>query len=782
MNTLNQIFLLNNINFVFTVIIVLMFIFVYLLDKQNINISFILVYILESVLLINLNVDILSKNTNINLELIFVLKLLWLILNINFIKFCKLKKIFLVIIYISGMLLTSNNIEIALVINLFSNSIIFYNFVYKNLSNINKEILYLEGKNQNLKKYISELNRDLEIEINSEKEFYKKEKEFYNMLDIPFHVANIPIFILKEKKLEYKNKQFEEIFNQTNLDDFNFEKFFKKNFLYGKNIVKEVNTKNDFLKLEITSFKEKIYELFVIDINNQNKNSKIFIFYDITNIYNMEQNIKFNKRSYRKLVEVLDDGIAVVDKNEIYYMNKKMKEIFEIKDEKEKIISIYELSNYIESTYKEEFIKNIVTNKFAKESKVWTTMTVENRFLKILENPLKIDNTKNLKLMIFSDITQNQNLLEDIAENEKIYRVLLENLPDGIIMINKTTNKYIYKNKYIIKALKEIGIEKFNKFLKDYIDEGKFDIVKEISLNKKEKASIIISNLKEQNIYIVIFKTEKNNLSIENQKNMLDKIEQDEAFKTKFYVDMIEKIEKPVNKMLQKNKIMEQKINYPIMDSHISLVRQNLYRLKKVLNNINYIMDIENNTYHIDYTVFDLTEVLNNIVNLSRDYINKKCLNLKLEFEEQDILVYLDPIKLQKIILNILSNAIKFIDKNGNIKISLERKIDFIVISIKDDGIGIPKDKIDFIFGSFNQIDKSLSRKAEGMGMGLYVAKKLSDIQGIYLNVESEINKGSEFKILIKNIKNPFLEAKYKKEILVDKEFIDIEYSDIYLN
>ena len=106
--------------------------------------------------------------------------------------------------------------------------------------------------------------------------------------------------------------------------------------------------------------------------------------------------------------------------------------------------------------------------------------------------------------------------------------------------------------------------------------------------------------------------------------------------------------------------------------------------------------------------------------------------------------------------------------------------MDFIVISIKDSGIGIPKEKIDFVFENFEQVDKSLSRLAEGMGMGLYLAKKLSDIQGIYLNVDSQINKGSEFKVLIRNTENQFLKNKYKDNIVVQQEFVDIQFSDIY--
>ena len=112
-------------------------------------------------------------------------------------------------------------------------------------------------------------------------------------------------------------------------------------------------------------------------------------------------------------------------------------------------------------------------------------------------------------------------------------------------------------------------------------------------------------------------------------------------------------------------------------------------------------MDIENLSYDLNYVVFDVVKLLKDISILSKYYIDRKYLNLELEFSDDEILVYLDSVKLQKIILNILSNAIKFTDKSGKIKISVEKKIDFIVISIKDSGIGIPKDQMNFIFENF---------------------------------------------------------------------------------
>ncbi|VYT76821.1 Alkaline phosphatase synthesis sensor protein PhoR [Intestinibacter bartlettii] len=781
MNTLNQVFLLNNINFIFTTTIMFMIIFIYSLERRSRYISFLIIYSIELILFLSFKQNFFNCYS-INIAVIFIVKILWVILNLNSIRANRLKKIELISINILGLLVINESILLAFYINLLVNFSVFYNIVYKMLYKISKNLVYIEGKNNNVKNYINDLNNDIAIELNKEESINKKEQYLYNILDVSFSTMNRPIFLLDGEKIIYTNNKLDTIFCNKNLKLTDLEYFFKSYFFNSNYIIEKIKANNNLLKLNITSFRDNIYELLVVNFKYKHKNRKMFIFNNVTDIHNKKLEIKHNEENYKKLVEALDDGIVIADKNDIYYINKKIKELLNINDKNKDIFKIEDLANYIKSSYKNEFVKNIITAHFNEESKIWVTKTIQNTKLKVIENKLTIDKVKNIKIIMFSDITENQNLLDDIVESEKIYRVLLESLPDGIVIIDKKSNKHIYKNKYIIEVFKKIKTEKFNNMVNDCIESEDFDTVKIINLNEKESASIVVSNIAEQNIYIVIFKMIRENNKANNQRSSLEKIQQNEAFKTQFYKDVVDKIQEPVNEMIRENKFMDSQTNSSRIDSHICLVRQNLYRLKKVLDNINNIMDIENYSYDLDYTVFDLVQLLKQIVNLSKYYIDRKNLSINLEFSDDEILVYLDSVKLQKIILNILSNAIKFSKKNGTIKVSVEKKLDFIVINIKDNGIGIPKDKVDFIFGSFNQIDKSLTRLAEGMGMGLCIAKKLADIQGLYLNVESEENKGSQFKILIKNTKNSFLDVKYKKDIHISKEFVDIQFSDIYLN
>ena len=216
------------------------------------------------------------------------------------------------------------------------------------------------------------------------------------------------------------------------------------------------------------------------------------------------------------------------------------------------------------------------------------------------------------------------------------------------------------------------------------------------------------------------------------------------------------------------------------INNHTRLVKQNCYRLIRLLNNIEYVSRIDNGTCTLELRKCDIVKLLENIVKISKTYTDKKGIDISFKSEVNKKILSLDIDKVEKIILNILSNAIKFTDTGGRIDINLYMENEQVCISIKDTGIGIPKDKTEVIFENFEQLDTTLSRGCEGTGMGLSVVKKLANLNNIKINVESELNKGSEFIITLPNnivSKNIKLQDKFAQD-----EKIDIEFSDIYLN
>jgi len=166
------------------------------------------------------------------------------------------------------------------------------------------------------------------------------------------------------------------------------------------------------------------------------------------------------------------------------------------------------------------------------------------------------------------------------------------------------------------------------------------------------------------------------------------------------------------------------------------------------------------------------------------EYIENKGLSLIFDTEIEELVMACDPDKIERIILNLISNAVKFTEPGGTILVNIKQGIKTIIISVNDTGIGISKNKQKIIFQRFVQVDKSLARKHEGSGIGLSLVKSLVKMHKGAITVESESNKGSEFIIelpiyLVDDKKSKGNTKDYILEGNVEK--IKIEFSDIYL-
>lgn len=130
--------------------------------------------------------------------------------------------------------------------------------------------------------------------------------------------------------------------------------------------------------------------------------------------------------------------------------------------------------------------------------------------------------------------------------------------------------------------------------------------------------------------------------------------------------------------------------------------------------------------------------------------------------------------------LNLLSNCVKFTPNNEEIIVNIYDRENSACISVKNTGIGIPKDKLDTIFEEFSQVDKTLSRNTEGSGIGLSIVKNLVELHGGKIEVKSEENKETEFIITLNKNKQDNLKEQKNKVIYNIEEKINIEFSDIY--
>ncbi len=167
--------------------------------------------------------------------------------------------------------------------------------------------------------------------------------------------------------------------------------------------------------------------------------------------------------------------------------------------------------------------------------------------------------------------------------------------------------------------------------------------------------------------------------------------------------------------------------------------------LLKLINDILDLSKIEAGKMELNYETFDLEAIISFIRKTMAPLIEKKKQILKIEVTEGIPDIYADPGKIKQLLLNLVGNAIKFTPEGGTITIGAEFKDSCFVLSVTDTGIGIKLEDRERIFQEFQQGEASTSREYEGTGLGLTLTRKLTEMHGGILELESEVGKGSKF-------------------------------------
>ncbi|MDD4504040.1 MAG: ATP-binding protein, partial [Clostridiaceae bacterium] len=148
----------------------------------------------------------------------------------------------------------------------------------------------------------------------------------------------------------------------------------------------------------------------------------------------------------------------------------------------------------------------------------------------------------------------------------------------------------------------------------------------------------------------------------------------------------------------------------------------------------------------------------------------------------------IDDEKFERILLNLLSNAIKYTPSGKKIVVELSAKLNknkrMVCIKVKDQGIGIPKEKHNLIFERFGQVDSTLTKQAEGSGIGLFLVKLMMDAFNGEILLESESGKGSVFTLMIPSKKVKENIKEWEIQHISDSRIVQsiaTEFSDIYL-
>ena len=179
----------------------------------------------------------------------------------------------------------------------------------------------------------------------------------------------------------------------------------------------------------------------------------------------------------------------------------------------------------------------------------------------------------------------------------------------------------------------------------------------------------------------------------------------------------------------------------------LETARQNALRLLKLISDLLDIVRLEEGRAQLHKELMDLSVFVPAMADSVKHLATVKGLTLKTDFPSGPLVVSADPAGLEKIVLNILTNAIKFTPQSGSISVRCQREEKLAVVEIEDTGIGIPEQSLPHIFDRFHQVDGSSTRKYQGVGIGLALARDLVQQHGGRLSAKSQVGRGTTFRI-----------------------------------
>lgn len=176
---------------------------------------------------------------------------------------------------------------------------------------------------------------------------------------------------------------------------------------------------------------------------------------------------------------------------------------------------------------------------------------------------------------------------------------------------------------------------------------------------------------------------------------------------------------------------------------------QHTLNLNNLLNDLIDISMIESGEMRMSFRYFKIDEYLKNLVNEFIPNVKEKNIELIYNPVNSNLQLFGDKERLRQVMVNLIQNAIKYTEK-GKIEIKVEEEQKFARIIVKDSGIGIPQEDLSRIFERFYRVDKARSRAIGGTGLGLAIVKHIIEAHGSKVEVESQIDAGSQFSFILK--------------------------------
>ena len=235
---------------------------------------------------------------------------------------------------------------------------------------------------------------------------------------------------------------------------------------------------------------------------------------------------------------------------------------------------------------------------------------------------------------------------------------------------------------------------------------------------------------------------------------MADRINQNGEYQRTFIANVSHDFRSPLTSIKgYVEAILDGTIPPELQDKYLNIISHEADRLEKLTRSLLVLNDLDERKRMMNIRTFDINDVIKNTANTFEVICSKKNIDLELLLSGRELFVEADMEQIQQVLYNLLDNAIKFSNDNSSINIETSVKNDKVFVSVKDHGVGIPKDSLSKVWDRFYKTDTSRGKDRKGTGLGLSIVKEIIKAHNQNINVISTEGVGTEFIFTLKKAK-----------------------------
>jgi len=225
------------------------------------------------------------------------------------------------------------------------------------------------------------------------------------------------------------------------------------------------------------------------------------------------------------------------------------------------------------------------------------------------------------------------------------------------------------------------------------------------------------------------------------------------ASKTRFLANMSHELRTPLNAIIGFSEMIQRQLLGPVGNAryleYIGGIRQSGEHLLDLINDILDMSKIEVGKYELYVEELNVGKIIRLAIHMVEGRAHESEVRIVSDDIPDDIQIMADRRAIMQVLLNLMSNAIKFTDPGGTVDIRCYRELGGVAITVSDTGVGIPKDKLDLVTLPFEQVGAEYTRNHDGTGLGLAITKDLIELHGGTLDIDSEVGVGTIVTVLL---------------------------------